>query len=390
MRDPTRACLLHCAVAFMRLALASALLVVPTLFGCTQDGIEDGEGADLAGQDEKGDAIPGIEVQARLRPGSVDAALTTSVPRPGFVFYAAEGSKVTVEVTRTGSATGLDTLLKVYGPRLADGSYPRTLATDDDAGYSKLSKISGLEISIPGFYLVELTNGAAATPAANAKARLKLSCTGTCDSDAPVSPLGMELRWYQRSAERRALSLQAYGAATAKIAARVQAGGLPASWGVVLDIDETTLNNSAYQKARNDLGTGYSPASWTAWVNQKAATPIDGALAFTKKVKQLGGKVVFVTNRTASECGPTEQNLAATGFAYDGIHCKVGSSDKNPRFDQVKATMEVVAFVGDNIQDFPLLSQDLRKQPESAYAAFGDSFFLIPNPMYGSFEKNVD
>jgi 5'-nucleotidase (lipoprotein e(P4) family) len=375
----------------MRSLITAALIIAPTLFGCTQDGIEDGDGADLAGQDEKGDAIPGIEVQARLRPGSVDATLTTAVPRPGFVFYAAEGSKVNVEVTRAGSATGLDTLLKIYGPRLADGSYPKTLATDEDAGYGKLSKISGLEISIPGFYLVEMTNGtAAATPAVNAKARLKLSCTGVCDTDAPVAPLGMELKWYQRSAERHALSLQAYGAATAKVTARV-AAGVPASWGVVMDIDETTLNNSAYQKARGELGTGYSPGSWTDWVNQKAATPLDGALAFTKKVKQLGGKVVFVTNRVAAtECAQTEQNLAAQGFTYDAIHCKSTTSDKNPRFDAVKMTMEVVAFVGDNIQDFPLLSQDLRKQPESAYAAFGSTFFLIPNPMYGSFEKNVD
>ncbi len=52
--------------------------------------------------------------------------------------------------------------------------------------------------------------------------------------------------------------------------------------------------------------------------------------------------------------------------------------------------MDVVAFVGDNILDFPMLSQDLRKQPESAYAAFGETLFVIPNPMYGSFEKNVD
>jgi 5'-nucleotidase (lipoprotein e(P4) family) len=378
----------------MRSSLASLVAVSSLVFGCTQDGLdgEDG-GADLAGQDEKGDAIPGIEVQGRLRPATpIDTVLTTAVPRPGFVFYAAEGSTVTVEVTRAGSAAGLDTLLKIYGPRLADGSYPKTLATDEDAGYGKLSKIGGLQVSIPGFYLVELTNGGAATaPAANAKARLKLSCTGVCDSDLPVQPLGLDIRWYQRSAERRGISLQAYAAATAAVEARASAGGLPASWGVVMDIDETTLDNSAYQKRRSDLGTGYSPASWTAWVNEKAATPIAGALAFTKRVKQLGGKVVWVTNRMdATECAPTRDNLTATGFVWDGMHCKTGSSDKNARFATVAMGMEVVAFVGDNIQDFPALTQDVRKQPDSAYAKFGDEYFLIPNPMYGSFEKNAD
>jgi 5'-nucleotidase (lipoprotein e(P4) family) len=371
----------------MRSLLVSALVLGPTLLGCTTEDLAEDGGADLAGQDEKGDAIPGIEVQARLEPGTVDATLSTRVPRPGFVVFAAEGAKVSLEVTRTGTATGLDTILKVYGPRLADGSYPKTLATDDDAGYAKLSKISGLEISIPGFYLVELTTP---MPGAAAKARLKLSCTGTCTTDEPVAPIGLDLRWYQRAAERRALSLQSYAAATAKVTARV-ASGVPASWGVIMDIDETTLNNSAYQRARAELGTGYSPASWTEWVNKQAATPIDGALAFTKKVKQLGGKVVFVTNRVAAtECAPTEANLAASGFAYDAIHCKQGASDKNARFALVKQSMEVVAFVGDNILDFPALSQDVRTQPDTAFAEFGEKFFLIPNPMYGSFEKNLD
>ncbi len=376
----------------MRHSLVSTLLLGSTLLACTEGGLEDDGGADLAGQDDKGDAVPGIEVQSRLEPGTVDLTLTTATPRPGFVFYAAEGSKVSLEVTHAGTVNGLDTLLKIYGPRLADGSYPKTLATDEDSGYGKLSRVKDLSISIPGFYLVEVTYGAATMPAASATARLKLTCNGVCTTTAPVSPLGLDIRWYQRSAERHALSLQAYSAATAKVSARV-AAGVPASWGVILDIDETTLNNSAYQHARSDLGLGYSPGSWTAWVNQKAATPLDGALAFTKKVKQLGGKVVFVTNRMGgTECPQTEVNLAATGFVYDQILCRPQGqpSDKTPRFDAVKATMEVVAFVGDNILDFPMLTQDLRKQPESAYAAFGETFFLVPNPMYGSFEKNID
>ena len=253
-------------------------------------------GAELAGQDDKGDAIPGIEVQARLEPGTVDTKLTTAVPRPGFVFFAAEGAKANLEVTQGGSTPGLDTVLKVYGPRL-------------------------------------VAAGAASAPITDAKARLKLSCTGVCETDAPVAPLGLDIRWYQRSAERRALTAQAYSVATAKVAAKVAAAGAPANWGVVLDIDETTLNNSAYQRERAELGLGYSPASWTTWVNARAATPIDGALAFTKKVKQLGGRVVFVSNRTAvNECAQTEDNLTATGFTYDAILCRTAASEKNTRF----------------------------------------------------------
>ena len=379
----------------MRSLLAS-FLFASIVTACTASGEPEDGGADINGDEEKADGAQGIEVSGRLRPGTVDMKLTTAVPRPGFIFYAAEGTKVTLEVTHGGTAAGLDTQLKIYGPRLSDGSYPKTLATDDGAGYGKLSKVKDLAISIPGFYLAEVTSPAAPPPD-GAAARLKLSCTGTCDSDLPVAPLGNDIKWYQRAAERKALSLQAYGLATKRLEAKV-AAGVPAQWGVVLDIDETTLDNSPYQKSRADLGLGYSPATWTAWVNAKAAVAIPGVKSYLARVKALGGKVVLVSNRMdMTECPQTQQNLAAVGIAFDAMLCKTTTSDKNPRFDQVKMgqgtnlpPLSIVMFVGDNILDFPGISQDIRKMPESAYAAFGDSNFLIPNPMYGSWEKNVD
>jgi 5'-nucleotidase (lipoprotein e(P4) family) len=375
----------------MRTLLAS-LLSISAVTACTDGLVEEG-GADINGDEEKADGAQGIEVSGRLRPGTVDFTLTTRVPRPGYIFYAAEGTAVSLEVTQAGSQAGLDTVLKIYGPRLSDGSYPKTLATDDDSGYGKLSKVKALEISIPGFYLAEVTSPAAP---ATARARLKLSCTGTCDTDLPVAPLGLDIVWFQRAAERKALSLQAYATATKKLEAKVAAGA-PASWAVVLDIDETTLDNSPYQKARADLGLGYSPATWKQWVDLKAAVPLPGAAAFIARARQLGGKVVFVSNRLkATECAPTEANLAAAGIAYDGILCKDGVSDKNPRFAAIAAgtagvpAATTLIYVGDNIQDFPQLTQDVRKQPDAAFAAFGETFFIVPNPMYGSWEKNLD
>jgi len=244
-------------------------------------------------------------------------------------------------VTQAGSKQGLDTLLKVYGPRLSDGSYPKTL---DDAGFGKLSKIKGLAISIPGFYLVEVTNGPSAAPAVSAKARLKLSCTGTCDSELPIAPLGLDLRYFQRAAERKAASLQTYATATQKLEAKV-AAGVPSSWGVVLDIDETTLDNSAYQKRRADLGLGFSPATWNRLCLRQHPVPHRGV---------------------------REEHAV--------------------RLDRRRHRTEpaVVMFVGDNIQDFPLLTQEVRREPDAAFAKFGDSFFVLPNPMYGSWEKNLD
>lgn len=71
-------------------------------------------------------------------------------------------------------------------------------------------------------------------------------------------------------------------------------------------------------------------------------------------------------------------------------------SDKNPRFEAVAAgqtpagntPLDVVVFVGDNILDFPGLNQKLRQAGETAFGEFGAKFFLLPNPMYGSWQES--
>ncbi len=69
-------------------------------------------------------------------------------------------------------------------------------------------------------------------------------------------------------------------------------------------------------------------------------------------------------------------------------------SDKNPRFEAVasgralsaSAPLDIVAVVGDNILDFPRLSQAIKTQGDAAFAEFGVRFFVVPNPMYGSWQ----
>jgi hypothetical protein len=91
--------------ARMRVSTTVAALLV---LGACADELTDGGAADIQGEDEKADGTAGIEVTARIKPGSIDAELSTKVPRRGYVFYAAGGASVSLEVTRTGSATGLD------------------------------------------------------------------------------------------------------------------------------------------------------------------------------------------------------------------------------------------------------------------------------------------
>jgi len=377
---------------------ASSLLLVVLVAACDSTAAgPTGGGADVIdGDEDKGDAVgDGVEVTDWLTAQQPAAsAFTSATTRRGFVFFASEGTEVGVEVTQAGTASGLDTVLKIHGPRSFKGTYDSTLAEDDDDGFGKLSRLQGVDIPADGFYLAEVA--IAAPPTVSKKFQLKLTCpTGACDRPGPVG-YGNDLRWVQRSAEYRALSNQAYQVASRRLDELVD-GGLAGDFAVVLDCDETVLSNATYQVERAALGVGFSTASWSAWIERRQATAMPGAAAFLAHVHAVGGTAIIVTNRKASgECGPTEDNLDAVGLAHDAILCKTDTSDKNPRFAAIEAgtarpdlpAMPIVLFVGDNILDFPELSQDIRHEGDDAFAAFGDSFIAIPNPMYGSWEKN--
>jgi len=163
---------------------------------------------------------------------------------------------------------------------------------------------------------------------------------------------------------------------------------------VILDADETVLDNSEYERRRAVLDSGYTARSWDAWVSERAATAIPGSVAFTRRIHDLGGRVVIVTNRSMEQCDATRANLASVGLVTDAVLCQpAGESDKNPRFSRVEngtaaagmPALHIVEWVGDNILDFPHLSQASRNDP-AALADFGSRYFILPNPMYGSWQ----
>jgi 5'-nucleotidase (lipoprotein e(P4) family) len=217
----------------------------------------------------------------------------------------------------------------------------------------------------------------------------------TTPQASPAAPvlLPEAIRWVRDSAEHRALFLQVYREATEHVereAAKHAAG----TWAVVLDADETVIDNSAYEVERVEGRLPFNSESWHEWVARRAAVPLPGAAAFLARVHALGGKIAIVTNRLQSECPDTEAVFRAHALVFDVMLCKPagGPSDKDPRFEAVARgttavglpPLEIVAFLGDNILDFPGLSQAIVKQPDDAFAQFGVRFFVLPNPMYGS------
>ena len=203
------------------------------------------------------------------------------------------------------------------------------------------------------------------------------------------------IRWVQHSAEHRAIFLQVYHEATQSVE-RV-AGALPRdSWAVVLDADETVIDNSAYEVEQVDRHLPFDAKSWHAWTARREAVALPGAAGFLSRVHALGGKIAIVTNRSEGECPDTEALFRTQNLPFDIMLCKpdAGSGDKNPRFEAVARgttpaglpPLHIVAFLGDNIFDFPGMSQAVVKEGDHAFAEFGVHFFILPNPMYGSWQ----
>lgn len=212
---------------------------------------------------------------------------------------------------------------------------------------------------------------------------------------APARQLPNDVRWLRTAAEYSALARQAFQAAGDRLPA-LAANLAPQSWAVILDADETILDNSEYQRRRFIADSGYTEATWAAWVNERAAQPTPGATDFTRRVHSLGGRLVIVTNRAATLCDATRANLAAIGVVADAVLCQPpGETDKNPRFQRVQTgtaveglpPLSIVEWLGDNILDFPGLTQAARNDPR-ALADFGKRYFILPNPMYGSWQQN--
>lgn len=217
----------------------------------------------------------------------------------------------------------------------------------------------------------------------------------TTSAFAQSIPTG--IHWFATAAEMRAAYEQTYRFATAALERAAQ-GRAAGSWAVILDADETVIDNSPYEVQQARIGVPYDSASWDAWVKRGAAPALPGAVAFTSRVHALGGRVVIVTNRDQMYCDVSRDNILRVGVHADEVLCRTdrANGSKDPRFDAVQRgtapsvlpPLDVLMWVGDNIQDFPHLAQSIRTAPDTALAGFGERYIVLPNPMYGSWERN--
>ena len=208
------------------------------------------------------------------------------------------------------------------------------------------------------------------------------------------------IKWWQNSAEQRAIYRELFFMANEIIKQKIITQKLkPHTWGVIVDIDETILDNS---KWNYDYDIKGSKQAWSDFAGQGISKRTPGAKELLNSIHHLGGVVNLVTNRKPNIRKMTEKNLHNEGLYFDQILYYTGTSnewypDKNRRFDAIVRGIKpskfpaqnIIAWFGDSIQDFPKIyeTEIVKNNGESSvYDRFGVLYFVFPNPMYGTWE----
>ena len=215
---------------------------------------------------------------------------------------------------------------------------------------------------------------------------------------APAAQAPTGIKYMRDSEEYAALARQIYRLAADSVARRAQ--GLPAgSWAVVLDVDETALDNSAYQLDRAAYGLPFENASWDAWIQRREAGAVPGVVDFVAGVRRANGRIAWITNRDAPSADATRANLRALGMLADADRF---CPQENGRTKAVRRAelvagrgacawsatpIRVLAFIGDQMGDFPAADEHLADTGTDD--AFGRTCFLVPNSMYGEWTTKV-
>ena len=217
--------------------------------------------------------------------------------------------------------------------------------------------------------------------------------------------------WMQRSVEYKANSLAVFALAKMRLdqaladknwtgAPAEQTGAyqdLPPA--LILDLDETLIDNSRFQAWMLMNDKVFTGPVWTQFVNSGVSEEIPGALDFLKYADAKGVKLFYVSNRTAEEEAGTRKNLERLGFPMGGNVDPFLMTRKKPDWGSAKGTRRafvakdyrVLLMLGDNFGDFVDSYRgseaDRLKVYEENKARWGREWIMLANPTYGSFES---
>jgi len=167
---------------------------------------------------------------------------------------------------------------------------------------------------------------------------------------------------------------------------------------VILDVDETALDNSAFEARLIVEGKEYNKPMWNAWIAEEEATAVPGAQNFIRHALERGVEVFFVTNRDHDTEEHTVRNLRnhfGPTITGDRVLTRKEqadwTSDKTSRRAHVAATHRVLLLVGDDLNDFVYsgdIAPQARRENALQYSEYwGTRWIIVPNPMYGTWEQ---
>tara|TARA_B100001250_G_scaffold414117_1_gene450768 strand:- start:1056 stop:1892 length:837 start_codon:yes stop_codon:yes gene_type:complete len=170
---------------------------------------------------------------------------------------------------------------------------------------------------------------------------------------------------------------------------------------IILDIDETVLDNSEHQVRSIKNGTSY-PIGWKEWVSEESAQALPGVIDYLSYAESKKIKIFYVTNRTHDLEDHTRNNIKALGLPFDTDRDVLlmknengWSSDKQSRRDLIMKDYRVIQIIGDQLDDFIPSDQtsvsinERKKLIDKHSNMWGEKWFMLINPMYGEWEEAI-
>jgi 5'-nucleotidase (lipoprotein e(P4) family) len=206
--------------------------------------------------------------------------------------------------------------------------------------------------------------------------------------------------WQQTSGERRALSYQAFTLARMMLDRDLMNRRNRKPRAVIVDLDETILDNSRFEGMLLKNRVNYDQKDWTDWCNRAEATAVPGSVEFLRYAASRGAMVFYITNRNDSQKQGTATNLKKLGFPNVNdqtllVQTDLKDSTKEPRRQKVGSRFRIVLLMGDDLNDFSDVFENSKTIESRAAAAdrykseFGRRFIMLPNPMYGNWESAI-
>ena len=213
------------------------------------------------------------------------------------------------------------------------------------------------------------------------------------------SNLQRSVHWMRNSAEFRGNRSYRPTPWPGKYLRKRVEGMEPGTWAVAIDADETLISNLEYEKRAGAAREGIDRRALDGLGGPKRGSRhlCQELSSFSAWCSELGGRISIVTNRKERDCPDTQVNLeafrgtlrrAALPHRRAARRSLVGRASRMGTASADVPPVEIVMWLGDNINDFPEMSQESRFSSPEAFGDFGSRFFIFPNPSYGSWEAN--